>query len=133
MLLGQIAGMSFGIYVISMLPGLQPRLGSFVIPLISALALAAADAEAFFPPDWRQRIVERLASRQLRRSFCLRLGACVGVFLSPVEWLIWHHLIEEDRHGLALTGIGLAMLSVCLSVYAGWYLLTKYPRSQNQT
>ncbi len=104
----------------------------YAMPLISVFVLfAVADAESFFSVQWRQQIASRIATGKLRHSFCFCLGVVIGIAIYPIEWSICRHMFDDAVRAKTLVAIALAIISVAASAFIGWYLLTKYPRTND--
>lgn len=132
MLIGQAVGLSLGLLVHSWLTGSLRPSAIHAMPLISVFVLfAVADAESLFPLQWRQQITSRIATGKLRRSFCFCLGIVIGIAIYPIEWFICRHMFDDAVRARTIVAIALAIISVAASAFIGWYLLTKYPRSDD--
>jgi hypothetical protein len=101
--------------------------------LVVFLLLIAVDAETLFLSRWGREIARRRAAGILSWRFCATLGAVFGATVYPVVALAWHLFPGDQARGHSMIGIALIVVSVGAALFLVWYLLTRYPRSNDVT
>jgi uncharacterized membrane protein YeaQ/YmgE (transglycosylase-associated protein family) len=97
------------------------------------LLLVAVDAEALFLARWGRKITRRRAAGILTWKFCSMVGTVVGAVVYPVVALLRHHFLDEQSRDREVVGIALIVGLVGSALLLVWYLLMRFPKSDDAT
>jgi len=102
-------------------------------PLALFIVYCAADIETSFLYRWKQQIARRRAAGVLTRRFCLILGATTGAVIYPIIVLLWRTFLDNEARKHSIVGIALMVVSLSVSLFLAWYLLTRFPKANEAT
>jgi hypothetical protein len=131
-LTGYLAGFVTAFFLHALFTGAVMIDRLYAIPFVILLVLfIAADTESWFLGRWKRAIEKRRADGTLSRYYCTGIGAGVGLLVYPIAAFLWH-LEEESRWS---SGVGIALLVSLLgaALFLVWYLLTRFPKSNDVT
>ena len=97
------------------------------------LLMVAADVEGFLLGRWGREIARRRAAGILSWRFCALLGAVFGALVYPLVALAWHLFLGDRARGHSMVGIALIVFAVGAALFLVWYLLTRFPKSNDAT
>lgn len=97
------------------------------------LLMVATDVEGLFLGRWGREIARRRADGILSWRFCALLGTVFGVLVYPLVVLAWHLFLGVRARGHSMIGIALIVFFVGTALFLVWYLLTRYPKSNDAT
>jgi hypothetical protein len=112
----------------------------YAIPfLILFVLISAMDTETWFLGRWKRAIERRRADGLLSRCFCTSIGGVAGFLIYPVAALLWWAFLEEEARwspGVEVrsqVGIVLLVFFPSAALFLAWYLLTRFPKSNDAT